>query len=285
MLRGPIRFAFALLLPLALARGGSAGTLDADVVFASNPAQLGIQMTIAFDGTNYWSVSGGGPDLVREAQYDAAGNFVATYSPGLDFRSDFTDSAGNLYARSYADPTIYKQTSPGVFAPYVTLAGGALDVQSSVVLNGAGTEYIAFSAGTLSRWDLAGNALSAVTFSGYGSMGTEGDYPENRAVAAVGDTYLTYSDGLLSVWDLSGDRIDTYTLNSAGQNFNSYFSFSYANNRVWVVDDLHGDWRGYVYPSSTNAVPEPSSLALAFIGGIAALGGVGRRAIRRRRAD
>src|SRR5689334_24847318 len=63
---------------------------------------------------------------------DLLGNLQATYAPGLDFRSVFTDPAGNLFARTYASSIIYRQISPGVFTNYLTLASGLLDVNSSV---------------------------------------------------------------------------------------------------------------------------------------------------------
>jgi uncharacterized repeat protein (TIGR01451 family) len=97
-------------------------------------------MPLAFDGTNFWSSSGGGPSGNRFARYDAAGTLLNTYAPGLDFRSVFTTATGTVLARAYNDPVIYQQNAPGVFVNSgVTLTGGTLDNQSAVVLNGAGT--------------------------------------------------------------------------------------------------------------------------------------------------
>lgn len=144
--------------------------------------QLGsTTMTIAFDGTNYWSSSGGGPGGTRYAEYTSSGSLVATFAPGLDFRSVFTDAGGNVYAREYSNPTIFKQTSPGVFAPSgIVLSGGPLDAQSAVVFNGAGTEFIAMQAGTVSRWNTLGTYLGSVTLSGWGSIDGENNYPQYR---------------------------------------------------------------------------------------------------------
>src|SRR5229473_2911451 len=94
------------------------------------------RITAAYDGINYWSSSGGGTFGLRLAQYDGdTGMLIATYAPGLDFRSIFTDDAGTLYARQYADPTIYKQSAPGSFVSFLRLSGGTLDAQSAVELN------------------------------------------------------------------------------------------------------------------------------------------------------
>lgn len=104
-------------------------------------------MALTYDGSSYWSISGGSPSGVREARYDAAGNLLGTYSPGLDFRSIFTDQSGNTFAREFADSNIYKQVAPGTFSTTgVVLSGGYLDPQASVVLGG-GTEYDAMNGG------------------------------------------------------------------------------------------------------------------------------------------
>src|SRR5205823_1080964 len=87
-------------------------------------------MTMAFDGTSYWEASGGSPSGTRLARYDLGGTLMNTYAPGLDFRSVFADVAGNLYARAFNSPVIYRQTTPGVFSTYLTLSGGSLDSQA-----------------------------------------------------------------------------------------------------------------------------------------------------------
>lgn len=205
-------------------------------------------MTLAFDGTNYWSCSGGGSDGVRLARYDSAGGLLATYSPGLDLRSVFTDLTGTLFARAFNDATIYRQTVAGTFVNSgVALSGGNLDPQSSVVLNEAGTEYIAMSAGTVSRWSTNGTYLGSVDLLGFGSVAGENSYPQNRGIAVVGSFWLTYhTNGVLSVWDPAGNRVMQATLSGVGTSkYDSPFSFSYCNGKVFVVDAAGGQWRGY----------------------------------------
>jgi hypothetical protein len=113
-----------------------------DIVFLDAlgyaPAQHPVGL--AFDGVNYWSGSGGTSGGTREARYTTGGVNDGLFAPGLDFRSVFTDAAGTVYARAFADPTIYSQSPPGTFGALTTLVGGPLDSQSSVVLNGAGDE-------------------------------------------------------------------------------------------------------------------------------------------------
>lgn len=240
--------------------------------FASSASLASVDMTIAYDGTDYWSVSGNFPSGVRLAQYDGAGNVLTNYSPGIDFRSIFTDSAGNVYARQFNDSTIYEQTSPGVFAPSgVSLMGGTLNAQSSVVFNGAGTEYVAMEGGTVSRWDLGGNFIGTVTLSGFGSDPNENISPQNRVIAAVGDYWLTYNSdngGTLSAWDQSGNRVAQTILVDAGSD-NSDWTLSYANNQVFIGDQTN--WRGYdVGPFPSASTPEADSLV-----GLLALGLLG----------
>src|ERR1017187_4077486 len=129
--------------------GAVFGQASYNAVFTFTDALPSTTMTVAFDGTNYYSSSGGGSGSPY-AEYDASGTLIGTNSPGIDFRSVFTDASGNLYARGYASNQIWKQTAFGSFSPYVTLTGGSLDDQSAVVLNTAGTGDISASGGPMS---------------------------------------------------------------------------------------------------------------------------------------
>ncbi|MBI3853087.1 MAG: cadherin-like domain-containing protein [Verrucomicrobia bacterium] len=218
----------------------------ANLLFADTPLQYTV-MTMAFDGTNYWCAHGGAASVTNLARYSASGTLIATYQPGLDFRSVFTNASGQVLARAYADPIIYRQVSPGVFTNSgVTLTGGSLDSQSSVVLNGAGTEYIAMADGVVSRWSTNGAYLGSVNLQGFGSVAGETNSPQSRGIAAVGGFWLTYNGGgILSIWDGAGNRVTQAVLSGAGTSFDSAYSFSYCNGKVFIVDDLGGLWRGY----------------------------------------
>jgi hypothetical protein len=202
---------------------------------------------ITFDGTNYWDCSGGSTSGVRLGQYTSSGVLVATYSPGLDFRSVFTTAGGIVLARQYDDPIVYQQTSPGVFVNSgVSLTGGSLDPQSSVVLNGAGTEYDAISGGVVSRWSTNGTYLGSVNLQGFGSVGGENIFPQSRGLAAFGNFWLTYNGaGILSAWDDNGNRVFQTALPGAGTSFDSDFSFSCCNGKVFIVDVAGGAWRAF----------------------------------------
>ena len=230
---------------------------------------------IAFDGANYWSVSGGGTSGNHLARYDASGNLLATYAPGLDFRSVFTDAAGTVYARTYASPTIYRQTAPGIFTTHLTLSGGSLDDQSSVVFNGSGTEFIALNNGIVSRWFVDGTFLGSVSLVGFGSVSGETGSPQNRGVTAAGDYWLTYNgNGILSVWDDTGMRVAQATLQDIGTSYDSAFGFSYCNGKVFAVDSGGGTWRGYdVCAQST---PTPPAISVQPANQTAIAGGTAR---------
>ena len=58
-----------------------------------------------------------------------------------------------------------------------------------------------------------------------------------------------------------GNLAGTTTLNLAGNSFDSYFSFSYANGMVWVDDASGGMWRGYDV-GLNQGVPEPGTFVL-----------------------
>ncbi|HWX21123.1 MAG TPA: immunoglobulin domain-containing protein [Candidatus Binatia bacterium] len=202
---------------------------------------------IAFDGTNYWSCSGGNAAGVRLARYSSAGALVASYSPGLDFRSVFARADGTVLARAYNSGVIYQQTSPGVFASSgITLTGGTLDPQSSVVLNGDGTEYQAMSAGVVSRWGTNGTYLGSVALSGFGSVSGENVSPQSRGLAVSGNLWLSYNgNGILSVWDTNGNRIVQAALPGEGTSSFSAWGFSFCNGKVFLIDAIGSQWRGF----------------------------------------
>ncbi|MBT9501537.1 MAG: PEP-CTERM sorting domain-containing protein [Burkholderiaceae bacterium] len=129
--------------------------------------------------------------------------------------------------------------------------------------------------GTVSQWDAAGNFITTVSLSGYGSVGGEGGYPQSRGIAVAGNYWLTYDGGALHAWDHAGNRVDSTALNGATGTFDANFSLSYTDNKVFVVSQSGGTWNGYDV-GITAAVPEPESYAL-MLAGLCAVGMIARR--------
>jgi hypothetical protein len=218
---------------------------DATVTFKD--ALMSTTMTITYDGSNYWSSSGGSQQGVRFAQYDGNGVMLKTFSPGIDFRSVFTQRGvgQQVYEREYAQANFRPMTAPGVFGNSTPLVGGMIDAQSSLVFNDDGTELIAMSGGTVTRWTAAGALIGTVVLKQFGNMNNENQQPQSRGVAKASGYYLTYASGVLSAWDTMGNRAKTTKLNLAGTGSDSYYGFSYANHLVFIVDQAGGTWRGY----------------------------------------
>ncbi|MCH7701889.1 MAG: hypothetical protein IID37_09390 [Planctomycetes bacterium] len=221
-----------------------------EISFLNTPGANMIAMGMAFDGDHYWSCDGGGFKGIRLSEYDSDGTWLADYEPGFDPRSIFTaDNTSPVYVRPYPTNTILVQTTAGVFADHVTLTGENLDPQSSVVFHTDGSgSFIAMEGGTVDTWNPDGSHAGSTALVDFGSMFGEGDYPANRGIASAAGYYLTYSSGFLSAWDAGGVRVGTTELIAGGTSPSSHFSFSYANDMVFVVDDLQVSWHGYFIP-------------------------------------
>ncbi len=204
-------------------------------------------MTLAWDGTSFWSCSGGSPGGDRLARYSAAGALMQLYQPNIDFRSVFTKGDGTqpVYGREYSSTQVRVQTAPGSFGFDVSLAGGSIDAQSALVWDADSSQFVAFNAGTVTRWNSNGTFASTVTLQGFGNQGNENQYPQNRGIIYRGGYYVTYSEGTLYGWNPAGQRVKQTILNGAGTSFDSHFSLSYAAGKVWIVDSAGGTWRGY----------------------------------------
>lgn len=215
---------------------------DAHMTFAdNNPGNT--QMSMWFDGTNYFVPNGGSNPMPMEI-YDAAGAWLTNKSVGMDFRGAFGkhDGTNTTYFRGYSSPQI-RQRTPGVGGSlYTTLAGGSLDAQSNVVWDPVEATFIANTNGTVNCWTDGGGFVGAVPLSGI-----DATYPQGRGIATTpGGCWLTYANGTLTVWDkATGTAADSAVLNGGGNSFDSHFSFSYTNGHFWVLDFQGGTWRGY----------------------------------------
>lgn len=203
-------------------------------------------VSIAWDGTNYWGVSGGSLVGLRAVQYAEDGMQAASFEPGVDFRSIFAQGDGTtpLYARGFDDDDILTMDLPGMFSIDTTLAVSdpLLDEASAVVWDDEAGVFVALSQGAVLRWGNDGTFAGGVTLVGYGTQAGELDFPSTRSLAFGDGCYLTYADGVLSSWDPEGQRVDTATLEAAAT-FESEISLSFANGMVFLADGT--DWRGF----------------------------------------
>ena len=206
----------------------------------------GAHLNLAWTGDALWASSGGASSGVRLAEFDNEGNWIADYSPGLDFRSVFTrgDGTANLFATAFADPSLYRMISPGTFIPIGELVP-APPGDSSVVWNDAQGQYLALSGGIIQRWSTAGTDAGTLELINFGTRFGEADLPQGERLAAEGACFMTYNSGELSVWDIQGERVDSAILLGAGTGPDSHWSFSYARGMAWVQDAGAGTWRGY----------------------------------------
>ena len=221
---------------------------NAVLTFTDSSSLTGTRMTIAWDGTHFWSTAGGGSSGNRLAQYGATGAFISVFAPGMDLRSAFTkgDGSAPVFARVFSQTQLRVQNSPGVFGNDVLLSGGSLNSQSALVWNAKTNEFAAQFSGTITRWTATGQLAGTITLQGYGTLNNENTYPQHRGLCvSPKGWYMTYAGGVLSAWDDNGARVDTTVLNGAGTSFDSHFSISYAQGKVFVVDSAGGMWRGY----------------------------------------
>lgn len=223
----------------------AAEMFDPQVTFALGdlaPAAV----SIAWDGTDYWAVSGGSAAGTRAVQYAEDGTVQASFEPGVDFRSIFAQGDGTspLRARAFDDDDVLVMDMPGVFSFDATLAPSdpALAQAAAVVWDDEADVFIALSQGAVLQWGADGTFVGGVALSGYGTGAGELDFPSTRSLAFGQGCYLTYAEGVLSSWDPQGQRVDTTTLEAAST-FESEVSLSFANGMVFLADGT--SWRGF----------------------------------------
>lgn len=221
---------------------------DATMVFQNKPV-ADTPMGIAWDGSSFWVGGNSTVGGFTETRYDGTGKLLASYQPSLTFSAIYTkgDGTSPVFARAATWLVVEQQTAPGQWSAPMTLEGPDPPAATGIAWDTDHSEFIALMDGILHRWDSMGKALPNVPFQDFGTMNNEAAYPAGRRVAWAYGYYLTYSKQYISAWNSAGVRVASAKLNGAGvTDFDSAWSFSFAQGKAWVVDNAQGFWRGYV---------------------------------------
>ncbi len=245
--------AAAVLLVALLPSGAQAtGSLLNNGVLVLNfddaSGHSALQTPISADNPSYgfiWTASGGTNTGVHLARYNPDGTTNAVYSPGVDFRSLYSNNAGNLFAKEFGSGAVYSISNVGVATLLYNLNDP--EAQSSASLNGPDTELYTMSNGTVRRYNAANGAfLGSFNLIGFG--GAELGFPDYVQMETNGSgRILTYSDGNVSEWDLAGNRIGTCVIPiSTPDDFNTEWSFGVgSDDLVYLYDASRTQWASY----------------------------------------
>lgn len=213
---------------------------------------------VSFLNNHYYTGYGNGINSPF-VDLDASGRLLQSVRPypGMEFRSLFTNAAGDVFARTYNRNVIWKEGTFGTFTALVTLAG-AFDGNGQIVLDSSGTQYVGNNAGTLQFWDLAGLKTRNVVLATGASKGV---------VSIFGNYALSYNGIALNAYDLgTGALVDTTQLNGAtpGQ-YGLQYGQGYANGYFFITNG-DGSFSGFQIGVPQSAVTEPTTWALLITG-------------------
>jgi hypothetical protein len=212
------------------------GIIQPTLSFTNEAGTTAMGMT--YDGSRYWSCSGGSSNGDRLVAQSADGGVLFTRALSVDYRSIFTAVAGQgpVLVRGY-NSRVIKQLAQDMnsWSDLVTLNGGNLHNQSAVVFDAAEQQYVAIDADVVNRWNAQGVFQDTVALT---------DASGGRALAVLGGYYYTLSANVISRWNRSGQRLAQFELSlSAGSNY----SFSEANGMFWL--ERSGTRYGFTLPA------------------------------------
>ena len=203
-------------------------------------------MSITFDGDNYFTINGGNTDYSVINKYDTKGKFITSYDLSLDGRTIFYNPDDyEMYIKIYGtdltminlDDETYDTELSEVFT----------NEQSSVgFLSENNTIYELGEDGIVKTFDLTtGDEINNYNLDQYS---TEDRF---NCSIATSDQYIFVwgsTDNEVLIYDLEGTYINKVILPRAGYSF----SLSYCNGMLWIAVDAdakemlgNGYWYGY----------------------------------------
>ena len=204
-----------------------------------------------------FTASGGSRSGFRLQRYLPNGTLSATFAPGIDFRSIFTNNSGVLFAKEWGGHghRIYSLTVGGAKTFLFSLSGAVLNSQAPADFNADDTELITMSKGTVNRYNATtGVFIGSFTLSGM--TAAELSFPDSIQMETnLAGRIFTYSNGTVSEWNSSGARIGTSAL-PFGSNFFTDWSFGVSSDNLVFVFNI-GSSRWESYDVGIEAQPDP----------------------------
>jgi hypothetical protein len=192
---------------------------------------LNTAMSVASDGSAYWTINGGNASNGVIEEYDLAGNYVDSVVVALDSRGLLrNDATGFFYTKPFGQDWEQIDPNTGVRTPLLT--GIFTNFQSSPAITTDGASILEHDpVGTMRVLDFSTGTLSN-TLTGLSGVWS-------FSVATTGGYLFTASPGTVFVHDLQGNLITSAPI----ANGTNTYSLSFANGLIWVEGG--GIWYGY----------------------------------------
>jgi len=230
----------AAALPLA-----DAAALEKN--FSDSPYNAHL-ISLTFDGTNYWTITGGyAPYAVTK--YDAAGNPAGQWEITLDGRSiAYNPGDGKLYVKDYGTNSLYALTNiSGGSYLYAAVPGFTNKFQNSQskIAFSPGGEYVYDAlSGKVRKYELStGNTVETITLAGY-----PGGFPEDVQIGTDGTYLFALRNSTVMAYYMNGSFVKDIP-GLANDLFYTQWSYSRTDGRIWVFDvengEQNGIWKGY----------------------------------------
>lgn len=198
--------------------------------------------SIAWDGTQYWTVNGGNAASGRIKTYDENGNFLDSLVINFDARGIFyRESDATVYLKNFGLDWFRLDQSNGTLVPLET--GVFADFQSAPDLTPNGEMLVEHVRDSLRLLDFATKTEQEL-FTGLGGIATAGN---DVALATDGQFIYTWdAASIVYVHDFQARLVTTFPL-PVTQVSPAGWSISFTNGMLWVIDtgSSTGTWYGF----------------------------------------